>query len=328
MTVVSDRSASVDALIAPRYYSHAFGLTIRSDFLIAELPQVTLGTQSAADVEILKAEGIRIQTSASQPLRAEFRTPGGPPVDHLHWHEVGSFRISGDNLIEYDMHPDMGMEVVTLPLLGTVMALLLHRRGLLVLHGSAVQIQDQAMVFVGDKGAGKSTTAASLVAAGRRLLTDDIVALERTPSGQLRLLPGYGQIKLTDTATEAISLQGSRIMRQPFDGFSKHRHVIDGQFDQSPLAVSYIHVLKRGQGLNIEEMSGHSSLTSVMRFAYLTRFQAKLFLGEDLKILLDWCAAVAREIRVSCLEVPPTIEGLSDLDRFLVALPTSRLEPK
>lgn len=316
MMMSSDPSAGAKTL--GRHISNAFGLRISSDFLIEELPQASPGDDADIDVEILKCEGIRDTTSPLQPLRVEFRTENGPAIDYLHWHDVGSFRICGSDRIEYDMHPDMGLDVVTLPLLGTVMALLLHRRGLLVLHGSAVQIGDEAMVFLGDKGAGKSTTAASLVAAGRRILTDDIVALERTPEG-IRLLPGYGQIKLTQMATDAIQLPASRVMDQPFEGFSKHRHVLDDGFDPSPLTVSDIHVLERGAVLQIDPLAGASGLTSIMRFAYLTRFGSKLFAGEEARFLLDWCADVTREIRVNRLEVPSTIEGLTGLGRFLDA---------
>lgn len=321
MTVAGEVAAQGRGAV--HYHSHAFGLSIASDFPISELPQIALEADQTSDIDILKCDGIRVETSASQPLRAQFRTAGGPPVDELHWHGVGSFRISGTRRIEYDMHPDMGLDVITLPLLGTVMALLLHRRGLLVLHGSAVQIEDRAVVFVGDKGAGKSTTAASLVAAGRRILTDDIVALERTPNSRLRLLPGYGQIKLTQMATDAIDLRGATVMERPFETFTKNRHVLAGCFDRSPLEVSDIHILERGDRLAISPFEGHASLTSVMRFAYLTRFGSSLFTGDDARFLLDWSAEVARKIRVSRLEVPSTIEGLGELDRFL----TSRLAP-
>lgn len=300
-----------------RYFSNAFGLKISSDFLIEELPQAPPADHADIDVEILECKGIREATSPLQPLRVQFRSANGPPIDYLHWHDVGSFRISGAARIEYDMHPDMGLDVVTLPLLGTVMALLLHRRGLLVLHGSAVQIGDQAMVFLGDKGAGKSTTAASLVAAGRRILTDDIVALERTPGRGVRLLPGYGQIKLTQTATDAIRLPDSRLMDQPFEGFSKHRHVLQDGFDSSPLTVSDIHVLERGSTMRISHLAETAALTSLMRFAYLTRFGSKLFAGQDARFLLNWCADVVREVRVNRLEVPSTIESLTALDGFL-----------
>lgn len=303
--------------IPRQYFSSAFGLTIASDFLIGELPQISTKGPHAVDLEIMRGDGIRVETSASYPLLAEFRTADGPPIDHLHWHNVGSFRISGTNRIEYEMHPDMGLDVVTLPLLGTVMALLLHRRGLLVLHGSAVEIGKQAVVFVGDKGAGKSTTAAALVAVGRRMLTDDIVALQRLEDGRIQLLPGYGQIKLTHTATDAIALPDSSVMERPFEGFTKHRHVLGGSFDLSPLVVSDIHILERGERLQVDLLTGHYSLTAVMRFAYLTRFGAKLFASEDSKLLLNWCADVARTVRVSHLEVPSTISELATLDRFL-----------
>ena len=60
--------------------------------------------------------------------------------------------------------------------LGPAFALLLQQRGGVVLHGSAVRVGDLAVVFVGVKGEGKSTTAATLVQRGHDLLTDDVAA--------------------------------------------------------------------------------------------------------------------------------------------------------
>jgi hypothetical protein len=48
----------------------------------------------------------------------------------------------------------------------------------LLLHASAVQIDDRAAMFSGPSGAGKSTIAAGLVAAGFDYLTDDVVVIE------------------------------------------------------------------------------------------------------------------------------------------------------
>jgi hypothetical protein len=62
-------------------------------------------------------------------------------------------------------------------LLGPVLGLLLRLRGIVCLHGSGVVIRDRAVLFLGESGSGKSTTAAAMAHRGHKVLADDIVAI-------------------------------------------------------------------------------------------------------------------------------------------------------
>lgn len=80
-------------------------------------------------------------------------------------------------------------------LLGPVLGLLLRLRGVTCLHASAVAFDDRAVAFVGDEGAGKSTTAAAFARRGHPVISDDIVAiLER--EGAFYVLPAYPYLSL------------------------------------------------------------------------------------------------------------------------------------
>jgi hypothetical protein len=80
-------------------------------------------------------------------------------------------------------------------LLGPVLGFLLRLRGVTCLHASAVSFGDYALAFVGDEGAGKSTTAAAFARRGHAVLTDDIVALVER-DGILRVMPAYPYLSL------------------------------------------------------------------------------------------------------------------------------------
>src|SRR5439155_11302653 len=98
-------------------------------------------------------------------------------------------------------HPTFGVHEVTLRLLlfGPVLAVLLHQRGRLVLHGSAVVLCGAAVGVLGASGWGKSTLAGLLHRRGHRFITDDVVAVD-VEHGRT-VAPGIPELRLwPDTA--------------------------------------------------------------------------------------------------------------------------------
>jgi hypothetical protein len=88
-------------------------------------------------------------------------------------------------------------------LLDQVLPLVLNYKGHEVLHGAAVVTPYGACAFVGPTGAGKSTLAASFLAAGYPVLTDDCVALSLRGE-HILAIPAYPGIRLWDNAIAAL----------------------------------------------------------------------------------------------------------------------------
>ena len=71
----------------------------------------------------------------------------------------------------------------------------LSRQGKLVLHASAVEVNDSALVFVGVSGRGKSTLATSFSHDGYALIVDDGLVVELAGT-QSMALPGEHSVRL------------------------------------------------------------------------------------------------------------------------------------
>lgn len=285
----------------------AFGLRIEADIALPELePDASEGPP---DVSIARGLAPSI-LAADGPAAFRFEDDEA----WLSWRDVGDFRISGRDRIFYQPRPRVDEALVSLPLLGPVMGVLLERRGLLTLHGSAVALSAGVAVFLGDKGAGKSTTAAALVRAGKALLTDDIVAIDCR--ARPRLFPAYPQVKLTEEANASITVDGEAMAR-PHPAFEKRRLRLDAPFSHTPREPRAALVLERGARFALHPLVGAEALTALIRFSYATRFGRDLISGRAAADHLRQCAALSRNVAVRRLVVPNDLGALAELPEWL-----------
>jgi hypothetical protein len=116
---------------------------------------------------------------------------------------AGTYELSRDGTkITWYPAPGASLEAARSLLLGQVFALALHGAGLLCLHGSAIAVAGQGIALLAPKLHGKSTLALALTAAGARLITDDLVAVELDSGPRLR--PGVQSVRLLSDALDKI----------------------------------------------------------------------------------------------------------------------------
>lgn len=175
----------------------AYGLGIHS---AVELPELVPGPAPPDVVVRVGAipDSSRGQAANGSVLRAT------PDEVCLHWEEAGTILVRQGREITLDPRPGTDSDVLRLYLLGPALALLLHQRGLLVLHASAVALDGGAAAFLGYAGRGKSTTAATLHARGYPVLADDVVAVDLSTPEAPGALPGFPQLKLWPDAVTAL----------------------------------------------------------------------------------------------------------------------------
>ena len=285
-----------------RFYK-AYGLTICSDVALPELEPTPPATP---DIEI--AVGPVGFPGSKSPNATAFHLEAGRR--YLSWQAVGTFMISDAGRIEVDPAPGVDDALLAFPLLGPVLALALHRRGLLVLHASAIAVDGRGVIFMGDKGAGKSTTAGAMIRAGHLLLTDDVVALDLSDPGRPMILPGFPQLKLAADAAGAISLEQAEVRPRAHPQIDKARHRLRAGFSAEPVPASRIYVLERGGRAAISPLADAAALPSIIKFSYITRF-GRQALGDFAPGHLAQCARLAAKVGVSRLEAPT---GLTRID--------------
>ena len=130
-------------------------------------------------------------------------------------------------------------------LMGSVFGILCHKRGVLPLHASAVEVDGRAHVNVGDSGAGKSTLAAAMGAQGYRLLADDVTVLDAAGTASV-VLPELPYQKLWEDSLCALRLPEGRRLRES-RAMSKYEHRMGDGVRREPLPLGAVFHLSRAR---------------------------------------------------------------------------------
>ena len=118
--------------------------------------------------------------------------------------DVARLLVRGGNDILIDRREGADDERVRLLLLGTGTALLLHQRGLLPLHASAILTPAGAVLFTGHSGAGKSTLLNEFLRRGYPMLAEDLAAVRWDAAGVAWVEPGVQVTKLWADSAAAL----------------------------------------------------------------------------------------------------------------------------
>lgn len=295
-----------------RHFYRAYGLTVSSEIFLPELEPAT-PSEPDVSIAIRPIDFPKPEAEGGTAFRFE------PARQYLAWQAVGTFVLNGASRIDVDPAPGIDDALLAFPLLGPVMALLLHQRGLLILHASAVAVGDGSVIFLGDKGAGKSTTAGAMLRAGHALLTDDVVALDLSDPSHPTILPGFPQLKLAADAAQAIRIGQAEIRPRAHPQIDKAQHRLRQGFSDKAAPVSRIYVLERGERAEISPVPGMEALPAIIRFSYVTRFGREALAGDLASKHLRQCAQLAGKVGVRRLQVPA---GLDRIDEAIALIET------
>lgn len=109
---------------------------------------------------------------------------------------IGRFRVQNGSRITVQAEKNAFSEEIRLVLLGSSIGALLHQRGMLVFHGSAISDGKQTTIFTGQSGVGKSTLAAGLLELGFSVIADDISVIGQNVEQDFVVERGIPLLKL------------------------------------------------------------------------------------------------------------------------------------
>ncbi len=178
-------------------------------------------------------------------------------------------------------------------LLGPILGWVLRLRGVTCLHASAVAVENKVVAFLGDAGAGKSTTAAAFAQQGYPILSDDVLALVDRESS-FWVQPAYPRVRLWSESVVALYGNVEKLPRIVPSHPTWDKRYLDlsqqgYQFQNSPLPLAAIYLLNyrsEEEGVpKLESPSSRSALISLIANTYGSYLLDKSMRSQEFQLL-------------------------------------------
>jgi hypothetical protein len=284
------------------FYS-AYGLAINSEL---ELPGV-LPAAAGDDMTV------RVGAIEKQPPE-DFGPNGYYEVNEREafywWDGVGRFHVANGDSIVVDPAPGADRREILSLILGPFIAIIMHQRGRLVLHGSGVEVDGGVIAFIADSGGGKSTTAAAFMAAGYPVVSDDLLPIELDVEGAPLVYPGGTQIKLWPEAIEAIGRDPEGLPRVIGPRDKRMLGVDERLAGSTPIPLRAIYVLRISDALAIEPLAPNEALVELARNSFVAPLVDQM--GTSKRHFMQ-LAELVRRVPVISLERPLRLEMLGEV---------------
>ena len=192
--------------------------------------------------------------------------------------EVAAYLIKGGSEIVVDPYIELSSPDIRVFLLGTVLGVLCHQRGVIPVHASCVDINGKAALFAGPSGVGKSTLAAGFMRRGYSVLADDVTVVQPDGRGGYQVFPSFPRLKLWSRSADALGLayRGEEQSRQELEKYHLRLQ------DQAPMVVRplgsihHMGVVHAPQFEKTEALTRQEALPLLMRSIYRLRAARRL----------------------------------------------------
>jgi hypothetical protein len=286
------------------------GWHTRSDLPLTAVP-TKLQAGENVDVRIEIAQGASPLAAYTKPYVFEHSAA----QSLIKIGEIAEFEVSEGRRIRVWLAPGAARKDAEIFLLGPAWASLCHQRGLLPLHASAIRTGQGLVAFSGHSGAGKSTTAAAMVASGYELVTDDVLPISLNQDASPGAWPYLRRMKLCSEPIAQLSLSPVEVVSTRID---REKQFVCPQLAASDewvrLERIYLLDTSPGDSRAIDRLVGADAVRALVDQTYHFAFVLK---SGHFRDHLEMCAHIAARVPIYRL---PRFAGLDRENRLATVI--------
>lgn len=251
----------------PRTY-RAYGLAVSSEIRFDHVPD----SDFSGDTDVTIRRGVFSGRCSVPP--ATLRIEASPGRLLIRGARSATILVTGGDTIMVEPLPNGNHGATRQLILGWALGALLHQRGVLPLHGSALCDGGDCFVFCARSGVGKSTLAASFLNRGFSYL-DDNMSVVAFRGGTPHVTPGIPELRLWEDALPGLAFE-HRIAGAIMPDSPKFSIIARRNFRNEEARLRKIFVMKRTRDsvLSFVSLTGGAKFRVLMEQVFCSGFIA------------------------------------------------------
>ncbi|BAY87289.1 hypothetical protein NIES267_68100 [Calothrix parasitica NIES-267] len=222
--------------------------------------------------------------------------------------EICRIWIYNGEEIVIEPEKDVDESLIRTAILGPILCVLLRQRGLLVIHASCVNINNQGVAFMGGSGWGKSTLATAFHTKGYDVLTDDVLPI-KIENNRAIVYPSYPQFKLCLDAATSLGQETKKLL-PVYTNSSKVAYIVSHKFQKNPIPLQQIYLLHKGTEHQITSLKRQETFVELVRH---TRSMKSMTEEKCITQHLHFCSELIKNVRFCRFTRKPSLADLPKL---------------
>lgn len=279
------------------YHYKVYGINIDSEIEIPEFQVRT--TETGVDVRL-------IVDQLEEEIKKEIEQGKNLSVTResiwFYIEDVATYWIANGDTVTVSPCKNCDEKLLKIYIMGSVLGFLLLQKQILAIHGGTTVIDGKAVIFTGERGAGKSTLTTALGERGYKFLADDVAAIG---IGDLpRVNPGFPYHKLCEDAVEKMNYDKEKLSFFKGDGKIKYLVPDHEGFCEKGAPLKALFEISEGdvETVKLEEIFGQKKFYKLLNNIYRNEYMGRM--GEIPPNYFKQCMEVAKSIKCYTLVRP------------------------
>ena len=269
---------------------YVYGLKIKSEIEIEEFVKL----DNINDEDVVSISYGIMSDEIKEGIREGKRIELNDNKIWFHINDIATYCVSNGNKVEVELCDNADMKLMKIYVMCSCLGFIMLQKKMVAIHGGVIEIDNKAVIFTGDRGAGKSTLTTALREKGYKFISDDVagIKIDKVPY----VMPGFPYQQLCESAMDKIGYDKEK--HTSFMSDKEVKYVVPALDEFVYEGRELVSIVKLTVGdveeVTIEELRGSEKLNNIIENIY--RGEYIKHLGKMDPIYFKQCVDIAKNI--------------------------------